>query len=100
LLTCVEELDHGFHPYVFDRLVERLREASERTQFLIATHSPTLVNRLRADELIVCERDPQTGASRIPAIDSEKVRAMEQRAQGRLRLGELWFTGSLGGIPR
>jgi predicted ATPase len=100
LLTCVEEIDHGFHPYVFDRLVERLRWASERTQFLIATHSPTLVNRLNADELIVCERDPQTGASLIPAVDPEDVRAMEERAQGRLRLGELWFTGSLGGVPR
>jgi len=100
LLTCVEEIDHGFHPYVFDRLVERLRWASARTQFLIATHSPSLVNRLRADELIVCERDPKTGASRIPAVDPEEVRAMEERAKGRLRLGELWFTGSLGGVPR
>jgi predicted ATPase len=100
LLTCVEEIDHGFHPYVFDRLVERLRWASERTQFLIATHSPTLVNRLSADELIVCERDPRTGESRIPAVDPKDVRAMEKRAEGRLRLGELWFTGSLGGVPR
>ncbi|HLL06661.1 MAG TPA: AAA family ATPase [Myxococcaceae bacterium] len=99
-LTCVEEIDHGFHPYVFDRLVERLRWASQRTQFLIATHSPTLVNRLSADELIVCERDPQTGASRIPAAEPDTIRAMEKRSQGRMGLGELWFTGSLGGVPR
>ncbi len=100
LLTCVEEIDHGFHPYVFDRIVERLRWASKRTQFLIATHSPTLVNRLKADELIVCERSPRTGESLIPAADPHDVREMEKRAQGRLRLGELWFTGSLGGVPR
>jgi predicted ATPase len=100
LLTCVEEIDHGFHPYVFDRLVERLRWASERTQFLIATHSPTLVNRLRAKELIICERDPRTGESLIPAADPKDVRAMEKRAKGRMGLGELWFTGSLGGVPR
>jgi predicted ATPase len=99
-LTCVEEIDHGFHPYVFDRIVDRLRWASERTQFLIATHSPTLVNRLSANELIVCERDPQTGASRIPAADPKDIRDMEERAEGRLRLGELWFTGSLGGVPQ
>ncbi|MBZ4375063.1 AAA family ATPase [Corallococcus sp. AS-1-6] len=100
MLTCVEEIDHGFHPYVFDRLVERLRMASERTQLLIATHSPSLVNRLSADELIVCERDTATGASIIPAADPEDVRAMEERADGRMGLGELWFTGSLGGVPR
>ncbi len=98
-LTCVEEIDHGLHPHVFDRLVERLRWASERTQFLIVTHSPALVNRLQASELIVCERDAETGETRMPAIDPEDVRAMEAKMKGRMGLGELWFTGSLGGVP-
>ncbi len=97
-LTCVEEIDHGLHPYAFDLLVERLREASERTQLLVVTHSPVLVNRLEPEELIVCERDPETGASDIPAIDSESVRKMEQ-AGGDFRLGELWFSGMLRGVP-
>lgn len=99
LLTCVEEIDHGLHPYVFDRLVERLREASERTQLLVVTHSPALVNRLQASELIVCERDPETGETRMPAIDPEQVKAMEKALDGKMGLGELWFTGTLGGVP-
>jgi predicted ATPase len=98
-LTCVEEIDHGLHPHVFDRLVELLRWASERTQFLIATHSPVLVNRLHASELIVCERDVATGATRMPAIDPGQVRAMEEKLAGKMGLGELWFTGTLGGVP-
>lgn len=98
-ITCIEEIDHGLHPYVLDRLVDLLREASERTQLLIATHSPALVNRLRADELIVCER-AEDGSSRIPAIDPEDVRLMEEALDGELQLGELWFTGALGGVPQ
>lgn len=98
-ITCIEEIDHGLHPYVLDRLVDLLREASERTQLLIATHSPALVNRLRADELIVCER-AEDGSSRIPAIDPEDVRLMEKALDGELQLGELWFTGALGGVPQ
>ena len=98
-LTCVEEIDHGLHPHVFDRLVERLRWASERTQFLIVTHSPALVNRLHASELIVCERDEKTGETRMPAIDPDDVRAMEEKLKGKMGLGELWFTGTLGGVP-
>lgn len=96
-ITCIEEIDHGLHPYALDRIVELLRVASERTQFIIATHSPVFVNRLRADELIVCERDSETGASRIPAISSEAVRRMED--EDGLDLGELWFSGLLGGVP-
>jgi len=98
-LTCMEEIDHGLHPHVFDRVVELVREASSKTQFLIATHSPAFVNRLRSEELIVCERDEGTGASCIPAIDPGRVRELEERAGGRLGLGELWFSGSLGGVP-
>jgi predicted ATPase len=100
LLTCVEEIDHGLHPYVFDRLVERLRSASKKTQLLIATHSPALVNRLSAEELIVCEREPRTGASRIPAIPQREVAQMVKEVGDSMRLGELWFSGSLGGVPR
>lgn len=94
-LTCVEEVDHGLHPHAIERIVDRMRDATERTQLLIATHSPTFVNRLRADELIVCERDLDNGASRIPAIASEDVAAMVDASD--LGPGELWFTGALGG---
>lgn len=66
-LTCVEEIDHGLHPQALELLVERLREASERTQFLIATHSSALADRLAPDELIVCERRVD-GSSAIPAL--------------------------------
>lgn len=91
-LRCVEEIDHGLHPHALDRLVERLREASARGQILVATHSPALVNRLRASELIVCERDPETGASRIPAITTEEIEALMSDEEV-LGLGELWFSG-------
>jgi predicted ATPase len=97
-LTCIEEIDHGLHPYVLDRLVELLRSASKRTQLLIATHSPALVNRLDPSELIVCERR-EDGGSSIPAISSADVRRMEEAVDGELGLGELWFTGALGGVP-
>lgn len=97
-LTCIEEIDHGLHPHILDRLVELLREASSRTQFLIATHSPALVNRLTPEELIVCERG-EDAASRIPAIAPDTVKAMERELHGELGLGELWFSGALGGCP-
>jgi hypothetical protein len=89
-LTCIEEIDHGLHPHILDRLVELLRQASNRTQFLIATHSPALVNRLTPDELIVCERG-EDAASRIPAIDPATVRDMERELHGEIGSGSCGF---------
>jgi predicted ATPase len=95
-LTCVEEIDHGLHPYALDVLVDRMRTASLRTQLIVATHSPALVNRLYPGELIVFERDSETGETHIPKFVPSEVAEME-RVSG-LRLGELWFSGSLGGV--
>ena len=94
-LTCVEEIDHGLHPQALELLVERLRDASARTQFLIATHSPALADRLKPEEIIVCERRDD-GASVIPAVSREQVRRIVAESEG-LPLGDLWFSGALGG---
>lgn len=94
-ITCVEEIDHGLHPHALDRIVERMRSAARRTQMLVVTHSPALANRLKPRELVVCERDFDTGASLIPAIDPSDVAKMAEVSA--LSLGELWFSGALGG---
>lgn len=94
-LTCIEEIDHGLHPQALELLVERLRDASERSQFLIATHSPAFANRLAPDELIICERRDD-GSSSIPAITTNEVARIVDESEG-LPLGDLWFSGALGG---
>ena len=93
--TCIEEIDHGLHPQALELVVQRLREAAERTQFIVATHSPALVNRLRPEEFVVCDRD-EDGASIIPALTVDEVKNIVAES-GEQPLGELWFSGVLGG---
>ncbi|WP_419841730.1 AAA family ATPase [Candidatus Poriferisodalis sp.] len=95
--TAIEEADHGLHPHALDLLVDRLRAASQHTQLLLTSHAPTFVNRLKSHELVVCDRDPATGASIIPCIRSEEV--AEKIGISGLGPGELWFSGALGGVP-
>lgn len=95
--TAIEEADHGLHPYALDLLVERMRAASHHTQLLVTTHAPTFVNRLQPDELVVCGRDAETGASQIPCVPSIRLRRIASKSD--LGLGELWFGGALGGVP-
>lgn len=94
-LTCLEEIDHGLHPHALDRLIDRLREASAKTQIILATHSPALVNRLQAHELIIVECDDETGATRAFRPSSDLVSSLKSETD--YELGELWFSGALGG---
>ncbi|MGW5464404.1 AAA family ATPase [Streptomyces sp. NPDC003996] len=93
--TRIEEIDHGLHPQALELVVQRLREAAERTQFIVATHSPALVNRLYPEEFVVCDRD-ENGASIIPALTVDEVKDIVEES-GEQPLGELWFSGVLGG---
>lgn len=94
-LTALEEIDHGLHPHALDRIVERLRQASKVTQIILATHSPALVNRLSLEELIVVEKDQSTGGSRLFRPSPAMVSRL--RRETGYELGELWFSGALGG---
>ncbi|WP_316753534.1 AAA family ATPase [Streptomyces herbicida] len=95
VLTCIEEVDHGLHPHALELVAERMREASERTQLLVTTHAPVLVDQLEPEEVVICERD-EDGASLIPATSTELIREVVEASEG-LPLGELWFSGALGG---
>jgi hypothetical protein len=55
------------------------------------------VNRLAPEELIVFERDTRTGETIVLTIDSNDVRSEGEKAG--LGLGEMWFSGILGGVP-
>jgi predicted ATPase len=94
-LTCLEEIDHGLHPHALDRVVERLREASAKTQIVLATHSPALVNRIHLSELIIVERDSNTGGTRVTRPNQALVETLQNETG--YALGELWFSGSIGG---
>ncbi|WP_307808016.1 AAA family ATPase [Streptomyces oryzae] len=94
-LTCIEEIDHGIHPHGLELLAHRIREASDRTQFLVTTHSPVFVNQLTPEEIVICERS-EDGSSRVPAIDTETIHEIIEASEG-LPPGDLWFSGSLGG---
>ncbi|QCB25033.1 AAA family ATPase [Streptomyces sp. SS52] len=95
LLTCIEEVDHGIHPHALELLAERLREASERSQYLVTTHSPVFVNKLDADEWVPCGRRV-SGASVIPDRMPSRIREVVEESEHE-PLGDLWYSGSVGG---
>jgi predicted ATPase len=79
-LTCIEAFDHGLHPDAIAVLIERAREASERTQLFLTTHSTSLIDMLKPDELLLCERG-EDGATRFPAPARDRPDRPSPRAK-------------------
>ena len=92
-LVCLEEPELGLHPDILPGLADLLREASERCQLIVTTHSDTLVDALTdtPESIVVCEKE--NGQTRLKRLDRKELSHWLEK----YRLGELWTSGELGG---
>lgn len=93
-VVCLEEPENYIHPHLMDCLTNVFKNVLASTQILISTHSPYLLNLFELENLIIVEK--KHGATQIKYAKDEKG---IKDALTTLGLGELWYSGSLGGIP-
>lgn len=92
-LVCIEEPELGLHPDVLPTLASLLKDAAERTQLIITTHSDVLVDALtdQPESVIVAERGPE--GTVLTRLNAEKLKPWLEK----YRLGQLWTRGEIGG---
>jgi predicted ATPase len=90
-LTLLDEPEVSLHPELLSLLADLLREASSRSQILVATHSDRLIRFLEPNEVLVMDRneDGTSNASWADQLDIEKWLA-------EFSLDELWRNGRIG----
>ncbi|AUX20569.1 hypothetical protein SOCEGT47_010410 [Sorangium cellulosum] len=87
-LLLVEDPERGLHPARIAEVIRALRVASERTQVLLVTHSPLVVNELQPEEVTVVTRAGEQGMRATRIVDTP---GFEDRARV-YALGELWLS--------
>ncbi|MDD5114650.1 MAG: AAA family ATPase [Methylobacter sp.] len=92
-LVCIEEPELGLHPDVLPTLADLLKEASERCQLIVTTHSEILVDALsdQPESVLVAEKT-DTG-SVLTRLDGQQLQPWLEK----YRLGQLWTRGQIGG---
>lgn len=92
-LVCIEEPELGLHPDLMPALARLLKQASERMQLVITTHSDGLVDAFTdtPEAVLVCERTD--GSTTLRRLEKEPLAEWLKMYS----LGELWSKGELGG---
>jgi predicted ATPase len=93
-LACYEEPENYVHPALLSLLADVLKNASTRSQLLVGTHSPYLLNFFSPEHLIIVEK--KNGCSQFKSAAKKKGLKEALRVLG---LGEIWYSGELGGKP-
>jgi len=93
-LVCFEEPGSFIHPRILQLLVNIFK--SVETQVIVTTHNPFFVNLVDPEDLIIFEKiEGKTKCRRI-----EKPEEMKERIIKDVPLGEIWYSGEIGGVPR
>lgn len=98
-LLAFDEPDLHLHPELLGRVVGFFETMAETQPVVLATQSDTLLDWLRdpVRAVRVCERDPQTRATRLRRLDAEAFAAWRERYRG---LGDLRGNGYLSEVLR
>ena len=90
-LTLIDEPEVSLHPELLSLMADQLREASNRSQIVVATHSDALIRFLEPKEIVVCDSDDEgmTTLTRADELDLDDW--LKDYS-----LDELWRNGRLG----
>ncbi|XXT93045.1 ATP-binding protein [Sorangium sp. So ce834] len=77
VLLGFEEPELGVHPGAIPLLFDFLKEASTRSQILLTTHSPDLLDLLPIDDIRVVER--REGATTVARVDERQRELVRKR---------------------
>ncbi len=95
-LIIIEELENGLDPRTINLLVEEIRQAIEsgKTQVIITTHSPYLLDLLHLSQIVIVERSEQGEPMFSRPADKP---ALEQWSK-QFTPGQLYTMGQLNSI--
>ncbi len=102
-IICFDEPESSVHPYLLKYVYDLLKGLTKAeagrpaVQVLVATHSVDFVNLCAPDEVRICERTGD-GRVQIQSISDKKdLAAAVDNYRG--AMGEIWFSGAIGGLP-
>lgn len=89
----IDEPELGLHPYAIEILAELMQSASEKTQVIVSTQSPALIDNFKPKDVIVVNREG--GASTFKRLDEKELSHWLEEYS----LGDLWRKNIVVGGP-
>lgn len=72
-LVIIEEPERNIHPFLIARVVDMLKEASEKKQIIVTTHNPEVVKHAGVENILLVSRDKEGFSTITRPSDSEQV---------------------------
>ncbi|MEQ8152736.1 MAG: AAA family ATPase [Smithellaceae bacterium] len=92
-VILVDEPELGLHPSAITILASLVKQVSQKTQVILSTQSPLLLDHFQPEDVLVADR--VDGGTQFSRLDSAKLAEWLEEYS----LGQLWEKNELGGRP-
>ncbi len=73
-VTIIEEPERNIHPYLISKLVEMLKDASQKKQVLVTTHNPEMLKHVNVEDILLITRDPEGFSKASRPANRQEIR--------------------------
>lgn len=94
-IILVDGPELGLHPQAVDMLASMVQKAKEYTQVVMVTQSPRLVDSVDYRDIIVAEKDGETGCTVLKRLDESDMKIWLEDYS----LSQVWEKNIIGGQP-
>ena len=81
-LTIIEEPERNIHPYLISKIVDMMKDVSEKKQIIITTHNPEIVKYTGLNNILIASRDEEGFSLISRPTDKEEVKIFLQNKIG------------------
>jgi len=81
-LKIIEEPERNIHPHLISRVMDLMKEESNRTQIITTTHNPEVVRHADLGDILLVSRKRDGFSTIDRPIDKERVRSFLQEEMG------------------
>jgi predicted ATPase len=92
-LTIIEEPERNIHPSLISKVVEMMKDASQRKQIIVTTHNPEVVKYTGLENILLISRDKNGFSVISKPCEKETVKTFLQNEIG---IDELYVQNLLG----
>jgi predicted ATPase len=100
-VILLEDIDRGMHPRLFEQIAPLMRQIAQEhdINIIATTHNPYLVDAFQDAKECVLLVEKVDGASILVPL-TEKLEGLDyDKEEAQVSLGELWYSGLVGGVP-
>lgn len=92
-LTIIEEPERNIHPYLISKVVDMMKDASQKKQVVVTTHNPEIVKYAGLDNILLISRDKKGFSTVSRPVDRKEVKVFLENEIG---VEELYVQNLLG----